>query len=184
MSTLTEIANKLIEKTNCTTAEAIEALDKANGDYDKALEIINSNKNKSNIKITYESNDDTGKTEEQSRQEENKQEESKKSWTEQFKVNSKDILKVIKALLKEGNVTRITVKQKGSVVLNFPVNIAAIGAILAPYLAAIGAIAAVATDCTIEVEREGDVVVNVSDKLKKASEKIEKTVKDILDKED
>ena len=76
--------------------------------------------------------------------------------TEEFKVNGEDLLKKVKALIAEGNVRRISVKNKeGKTVVELPLTIGVVGAALAPILAAVGAIAALVTECTIVVEREG-----------------------------
>lgn len=74
---------------------------------------------------------------------------------EEFKISGSDVTSKIKELIKEGNVRRITVKDKdGKVIAEFPLTVGVVGAVLAAPLAAIGAIAALATDCTIAVERE------------------------------
>jgi|SRR5688500_10591178 len=62
----------------------------------------------------------------------------------------------IKRLVAEGNVRRVVVKQQGRTVAEFPVTVGVIGAVLAPIAAAIGALAALLTDCTIEVERTAE----------------------------
>ena len=54
----------------------------------------------------------------------------------------------------EGNVRRLIVKRGDETIAEFPLTAAVVGAVLAPPLAAIGAIAALVTDCTIEVERD------------------------------
>ena len=61
----------------------------------------------------------------------------------------------LKRLLAEGNIRRVRVRQKGAVVADFPLTVGVVGAVFAPVLAAIGAIAALLTDCSIEVERQG-----------------------------
>ena len=66
------------------------------------------------------------------------------------------ILAEIKRLIAEGNVRRVVVKQRGQTVAEFPVTVGVIGAIIAPLAAAIGALAAVLTECVIEVERTGE----------------------------
>ncbi len=77
--------------------------------------------------------------------------------TEEFKVNGEDLLKKVKAIIAEGNVRRITVKNKeGKSIVELPLTIGVVGAALAPLLAGIGAIAALVTECTIVVEREHD----------------------------
>jgi hypothetical protein len=59
----------------------------------------------------------------------------------------------IKHLLHEGNIRKISIKQDDRVVAEFPLTLGVVGAALAPALAAIGAITALLTDCTIEVDR-------------------------------
>jgi hypothetical protein len=62
------------------------------------------------------------------------------------------VMDTIKHLLHEGNIRKISIKQEGKVVAEFPLTFGVVGAALAPALAAIGAITALLTDCTIEVE--------------------------------
>jgi hypothetical protein len=64
------------------------------------------------------------------------------------------LLDRLKAIIAEGNVRRVRVRQKDRVIAEFPLTIGVVGALLAPMLAAIGAVVALATDCTIDVERE------------------------------
>ena len=74
--------------------------------------------------------------------------------TEEFKVSSDDLVKTVKKLIYEGNVRRIIIKdEKGKMLLDIPVTIGVVGAIIAPWLAALGVIGAIATNCTIVVER-------------------------------
>ncbi len=74
---------------------------------------------------------------------------------ETFKVDGEGLLKKFKELIKEGNVRRITIKEKsGKVLIDIPLTIGVVGAVFAPVLAAVGAIAALITECTIAVERE------------------------------
>ncbi len=74
--------------------------------------------------------------------------------TEQFTLDSDEVVKKLKELLHEGNVTRIMVKDdKGNLLLDLPVTIGVVGVVLAPLLAAAGAVAAVATRCTLTIER-------------------------------
>lgn len=75
--------------------------------------------------------------------------------TEEFKVNGEDLLKKVKEIIKEGNVRRIIVKGRdGKSLVELPLTVGVIGVALAPVLAAVGAIAALVTECTIVVERE------------------------------
>jgi len=70
----------------------------------------------------------------------------------EFKVKGKDLVQKIKDVIHEGNVRRVIIKNnEGKVFLEIPVNIGIIGALFAPVLAAVGAIAVLVTDFTIEV---------------------------------
>jgi hypothetical protein len=83
--------------------------------------------------------------------------ENEKSNWESFKVNGDEILTKIREIIKEGNARRIIIKnEKEETIAEFPLTVGAIGAVLAPLLAAVGAIAALATNCTIEVEKRGE----------------------------
>lgn len=73
---------------------------------------------------------------------------------EEFSVSADDLIEKVKELIREGNITRIVVKdEKGKVLFEMPAIVGVVGAILAPWLAALGAIAALATRCTLVVER-------------------------------
>jgi hypothetical protein len=65
------------------------------------------------------------------------------------------VLDTIRNLIQKGNVRRITIKQNGHTIAEFPLTFGVVGA-LAPVLAAVGANAALVTDCTIEIERDGN----------------------------
>ena len=85
----------------------------------------------------------------------------RQSW-ESFKVKGEDLLKRVKAIIHEGNVRRIVVKQGSRTVAEFPITFGVVGAVAAPTLAALGAVAALLSDCTIEVEREAPAAPNAS----------------------
>ncbi|MFQ5758069.1 MAG: DUF4342 domain-containing protein [Candidatus Bathyarchaeia archaeon] len=73
---------------------------------------------------------------------------------EEFSVSADNLVKRVKELIHEGNVRRIIIKdEEGKVLLEMPVTVGVVGVILAPWLAALGAIAALATRCTVAVER-------------------------------
>jgi len=73
---------------------------------------------------------------------------------EEYTVSSSNLIDRIGELLHEGNVTRIIVKDdKGKQLLEIPATVGVIGVVIAPWLAALGVIAALATNCTIVVER-------------------------------
>ena len=74
--------------------------------------------------------------------------------TSEFKVKAEDLLNQIRELIEDGNVHRIIIKNdSGKVYLEIPVTLGVIGVLLAPVLAAVGALAAWAADFTIEVIR-------------------------------
>jgi len=73
---------------------------------------------------------------------------------EEYTVSSSNLVDRVGELLHEGNVTRIIVKdEKGKQLLEIPVTVGVIGVVIAPWLAALGVIAALVANCTIVVER-------------------------------
>ena len=74
--------------------------------------------------------------------------------TEEFRVEGEKLIAKVKELFHEGNIRRIIIKDKeGKTVLEIPVTLGVVGALIAPQLAAIGAIAALLTEATIVVEK-------------------------------
>jgi len=74
---------------------------------------------------------------------------------ESFNINGENLLKKVKELIAEGNVTKIIITDKsGRELATFPLTVGVVGALLLPMLAAVGAIAALIGECTITVERE------------------------------
>ena len=74
--------------------------------------------------------------------------------SEEYTVDSDNLIERVKELLHEGNVTRIIVKnEKDDTLLEIPATVGVIGVVLVPWLAALGAIAAIATKCKIVVEK-------------------------------
>jgi uncharacterized protein DUF4342 len=76
-----------------------------------------------------------------------------RTYKESFKVAADQLVDAVKRVLHEGNVRRVIIKQDGRSVVEFPLTVGVVGTVLAPVLAAVGAIAAVLTECTMEVER-------------------------------
>ena len=85
---------------------------------------------------------------------------AEQTWKESFKVTGEQLLAAVKQVLHEGNVRRVIIKQDARTVVEFPLTVGVIGTVLAPVLAAVGALAAVLTECTIEVERVGEAPKN------------------------
>ena len=74
---------------------------------------------------------------------------------EEFKINGEELLAKVKELIHEGNIRRITIKnESGETVIEIPLTLGVVGAVLAPMLAAVGAIAALVAKCTIVVEKK------------------------------
>ncbi len=74
--------------------------------------------------------------------------------TEEFRVNGEQLLAKVKELLHEGNIRRVIIKDKeGKTLVEFPMTFGVVGALLAPSLAALGAVAALVSEATIVVEK-------------------------------
>ncbi len=74
--------------------------------------------------------------------------------TEEFKVDGEKLIAKIKEVIHEGNIRKIIIKDKeGKTVMEIPMTFGIVGALLAPQLAAIGAVAALLTEATIVVEK-------------------------------
>jgi len=74
---------------------------------------------------------------------------------ESFVISGENLLKKVKELIAEGNIRKITITDKGGKeLMSFPLNVGLVGALFAPVLAAVGALAALIGECTITVDRE------------------------------
>lgn len=73
---------------------------------------------------------------------------------EEFKVSGEELLAKVKQIVREGNVRRLIIKDKsGKTMIEIPLTAGVVGIVIAPVLAAVGAIAALVTECTILVEK-------------------------------
>ncbi len=78
-----------------------------------------------------------------------------KTKQEKYQVKGEDLIAKIKELVNEGNIRKITISDKsGKELVTFPLTLGVIGVVIAPVLAAVGAIAALVTECTVTVERK------------------------------
>jgi CBS domain-containing protein len=78
-----------------------------------------------------------------------------KTRTEEFQVNGEELIAKVKELLHEGNIRRLIIRnEEGKTLIVLPLTLGVVGALLAPQLAALGAIAALLTKGTIVIERE------------------------------
>lgn len=82
-----------------------------------------------------------------------KLERDERSRKEEIFVRGSELVEKVKELVKKGNVTKIVVKQDGKVLVEVPVTAGVVGALLAPQLAIIGAVAALVSKCTVEIEK-------------------------------
>lgn len=74
---------------------------------------------------------------------------------ESFTLHGENLVKKVKELIAEGNIRKITILDKsGKELMSFPMTVGVVATVLAPVLAAIGALAALIGECTITVERE------------------------------
>lgn len=114
------------ERTGVNYKVAAQALEETNGDVLEAIMLIEDREN-------------------------NKQ---SSQFQDQFYVKGNEVLDKVKEIIQKGNATKIRVKHDGKMLVEIPVTVGAIGAILAPYLAAFGVIAAVLSKASIEIEKE------------------------------
>jgi len=78
----------------------------------------------------------------------------KKVRKEEFTISGEKLVSTVKKLVRQGNIRRVTIKNKeGKTLVEIPLTFGVVGAVLLPTLAAIGAIAALVTECTIVVEK-------------------------------
>jgi len=78
----------------------------------------------------------------------------KKVRKEEFVISGEKLVSTVKKLVRQGNIRRVTIKNKeGKTLIEIPLTLGVVGALFLPTLAAIGAIAALVTECTIVVEK-------------------------------
>jgi hypothetical protein len=74
--------------------------------------------------------------------------------TEEFRVDGEELIAKVKNLINEGNIRRVIIKNKeGKVIFEIPLTFGVVGALIAPQLAALGAIAALLSEATVVVEK-------------------------------
>ena len=97
---------------------------------------------------------------------------------EKFTVDGSQLVEKVKELIHQGNIRRVRLLHKGRPLIDIPltvgVPVAAAAVLAAPVLAAVGAIAALVTECTIEIERVEDIPEERNTTQKKSEEKKEK----------
>lgn len=103
----------------------------------------------------------------------------KNTWTEQIHVTGTEVVDKLREIIRNGNVSRIKIKKDEYLIVDIPVTAGAVGAVLMPYITALGAAAAFVSKCTIEIERpnKSDININqeVQDMVKMAETKAKET---------
>lgn len=94
-------------------------------------------------------------------------EDNRRSWTDDISGKGEQMIAKLKEVLRKGNVTRITVKRDGEILMNIPVTAAALGTIISAPLALLGLGSAILSKCTIEVQKEDGEVINVNNLVEK-----------------
>lgn len=87
---------------------------------------------------------------------------SEKTCWKTLEIQGHELLGKVEELIAKGNVRRIRIRQKDRTIAEFPLTIGVVGAILAPLLAAVGAIAALVNDCTIDIQTTADAPVDTT----------------------
>ena len=82
---------------------------------------------------------------------------------ETLKGDAQLVLDSLKAVIHEGNVRRVVVRHEGRTLAEFPLTAGVVGVVLAPLLAAVGALVAALKDCTVEIERVDPDATRVDD---------------------
>ena len=85
------------------------------------------------------------------------------NYQEELQVMGEQLLTRVKELIHEGNVRRIIIKQEGRTILEIPLTVGVVGVLVAPVLAAIGAIGALIAQCSIEVVRSEPPTTSVAE---------------------
>ena len=78
---------------------------------------------------------------------------AERTFWQTIELTGDQLVKTVKELIEAGNVRRIRVRQKDRTLAEFPLTIGVVGAVFAPMLAAVGALAALITECSIDIER-------------------------------
>lgn len=105
--------------------------------------------------------------------------EKSKNPNAQMKKKGEEVVNEIKKIIDKGNVTRLTIKRKGEVILNLPITAGAVGMIAAPFLSLAGLTAALLAECTIEILKDNGEVICISEELNKGVNKVKEEFNDI-----
>jgi Domain of unknown function (DUF4342) len=81
---------------------------------------------------------------------------STNSWWEKIEATGSEVVDQLKRILHEGNVRRVVIKQGDRTIAEFPLTVGIVGTMVAPILAAVGALVALLAECSLEVEHTGE----------------------------
>lgn len=109
-------------------------------------------------------------------------EEGRESWTDSISNKGDKMMEKLKEILRKGNVTKITVKKDGEVLMNIPITAAALGSIISVPLALVALGSAIISKCTIEVQKEDGEIIDINTLLDR-NIKVEKQCDEYRDDE-
>lgn len=95
------------------------------------------------------------------------------------KQKGEQILEEMKKVLKKGNATKITIKKNNETIVNIPVTAGIVGAMFAPFLAAVGVTAALLTECTVEIMQSDGQVIDIGEKVEDGMKNVKSTMDDV-----
>lgn len=93
-----------------------------------------------------------------------------------------EVIKTLKDLLKQGNVTKIVVEKNDEIIMNLPVTVGALGAVFLTSATVVALIASLATGCEIKIHKENGEVVNVNDKAQEMMQKTKEKATEVYEK--
>ncbi|MBN2794171.1 MAG: DUF4342 domain-containing protein [Clostridia bacterium] len=146
-----EQVDQVRERANVSYQKAKEALEACNGDVLEA--------------IVYLENDKPGH----------------EKFHQQASDFGNEVIKTLKEFLKAGNVNRIVVEKNNEVIMNIPVTVGALGALLLTSATVVGLIAALATGCVIKIHKEDGEIINVNDKASEMMKKTKMKAEEVFD---
>lgn len=96
-----------------------------------------------------------------------------------LKKKGEDILHEIKKIIEKGNVSKLTVKKNGEIILNIPITASAIGVVFAPFLSLAGVTTALLTECTIEILKDNGEIIYINKEVDKGIKNAKQKFNDI-----
>ena len=94
-------------------------------------------------------------------------EDNQTSWADNMSDKGEQMVDKVKEIVRKGNATKITIKKDGEIIMNIPVNAAALGTIISAPLALLGVGTALLSKCTIEIQKEDGEIININNLIEK-----------------